>query len=162
MNQALLITSLFGLACAVVVALSLFARKRERDDAALISAMLLMAWAFSKPMMVLFGWHGAALLFPMTDCIQVIVVMDCWIAAKHRWKLAIVGLLLAKLLMHVMYRVIGAHYGYAYAVSLNVAFAAELIFASWPGGEGLGDRLGRALSRYRAGRRGPVPVARQP
>lgn len=155
----LLINAAFGLGCAIVVALSLFSRRGERDDAALVAAMLLMAWAFSKPVIYAFGWPIAAVLFPMTDCIQVIMVMDSWVGARRRWKLAIVGLLLIKLGLHVAYRVTGAHYGYDYAVALNGAFAAELAFASWPGGQGLGDRLGRALSRHRSYRRVRLPQA---
>ncbi len=162
------ITALFGIGVGVTVASALFARRGERDDAHVVAVTLLMAYLTSKAIIALIGWYSAAVLFPLTDCIQVMVVMDCWVGARRRWKLAVVGLLILKMVFNVGYQLTFAaaitgdaktHIATIYQGLINGAFAAELVCASWPGGQGLGDRLGRALSRYRAYRRGGLPQA---
>lgn len=148
----------FGAAICMALILSLWAK--ERDDATLVALMLFVAWAFYKPLIALFGWERASVLYPLTDCIQVFVVMDNWLGARRLWKLGIVGALIAKLSAHVLFRVTGAHGLLPYAVFLNAAFALELACAAWPGGERVGGYVGRHLLGDRRRRRFPLSAAR--
>lgn len=147
----------FGVAVCATLLLSLAAK--DRDDATFVSLMLFVAWALYKPLIVLFGWERSAVLYPLTDCIQVLVVMDNWLGHRARWKLGIVAALVAKLVAHTVFRVTGAHGLLPYAMFLNAAFACELACAMWPGGERVGGWIGHHLLGHRPRRRFPLSAA---
>lgn len=153
------ITLSFAAALCVMLLTTTASPRRERDDAALVGLMLFAAWAFYKPMIAAFGWDRAAVMYPLTDCVQILVVLDNWLGRRRRWKVGIVALIVAKLCAHVVFRFTGTHGAYGYAVFLNAAFALEVACASWPGGERVGGWIGRHLSWHRLGSHHPVRTA---
>lgn len=148
----------FGIACLAVYAINAWAASDDNKryaDAAGVSSLLCLSYGLSNILVELYGFPEAILAFPIVDAVMTFMVWRAWVRNRRVWKVGIITLLTAQLVLHAaaigVWKFGGLGFAglYNYVVLVNVTFAAQLAVVS---SAGLGHalvRIGGWLSRVR-------------
>ncbi len=130
-----------------------------------VSALLTMVFVIGNLLVAMYGFPEVLLASPVLDAFLATMIYRAWQKNREPWKVAVVGALVAQLMLHVvaisMWKlgILTQHGLYLYAVAVNAFFIAILL-TLWCVGVGHGlDRLRRHL--FDRGGEGLVPDARQ-
>ncbi|GLK49480.1 hypothetical protein GCM10017620_24530 [Brevundimonas intermedia] len=149
----------FGVACMAVFAVNAWAAwdaKPRYTDAAGVAMMLCVSYGLTNLIIGVYGLPDAIHAFPVMDAIFVWMVWRAWMKNKRAWKMGVMSLLVAQLVLHAafifLWKTTGIDGGnlYAYIFLLNVAFTGQLIFA---GSAGLTHAVVRAFDHMLGVRR---------
>jgi hypothetical protein len=118
-------------------------------DAAGISLMLCVSYGVTNALVWAYGFPDAILFFPAFDALFAWMVWRAWVRTRETWKIAICGLLVAQLAMHVaiiaswsdgLLTLGGLR---SYVLMINIDFALQLLIV---GGVGVAFWFPRVLS----------------
>jgi hypothetical protein len=124
-----------GLGCLLCYVLNAAAAASERPkytDAAGVSLLLCVSFGVTNALVWAYGYPDAILFFPFFDAVFTWMVWRAWRRSKAVWKLAVAGLLVAQLAMHVSL-ILSWHNGALnhaglinYIRMINIDFALQL------------------------------------
>lgn len=149
----------YGLAAALVLALSLFASRERYDrhvDAVGCSVMLLLFWCICNILLTFYGLPNALLANPVINLIGTAVCGLMYATRPARWKAGVTLCFLTQSGTAVLFWS-GYMPQHAYLLLDNIVFAMELAFVSVPGGLYVANRYGFRLFHRGAGRRLGLP-----
>lgn len=132
------IAASLGVAALGVAALNLATNRHGRHpDAVGASLALLGTWAIAMFSNAWLSPPESKLLNPVIDLSLALWITWAWSTRPRVWKLLLLGLLVLQSLSHVAFWVEPRAPGVLmrYSAGLDFTFFAELLVASWPGGE---------------------------
>jgi hypothetical protein len=89
------------LLCYILNAAAAVVERPKYTDAAGIALMLCVSFGVTNTLVMAYGVPDAILFYPAFDALFAFMVWQAWLRTRETWKIAICGLLVAQLVMHV-------------------------------------------------------------
>lgn len=120
-------------------------------DAFMLAAMICVFWAFTNTIAMVWEWPESKRFHSLVDLIGLATCVASYIGKPHKWKAYLAMLFFLQICAHAAFwwaydGVTTGRIAYAYALTLNLSWLAQLLCVGASGGIAV---LGYALDRLR-------------